>query len=152
IDRDGRGEATLIAKEAEDMWHAYNLISVGDRLRAGAIRRVQTEGATGSVDSQRVRTTLTIEVVKIDFDMEASVLRISGRNVVENPHVKMGAFHTLDLELNRPFTIGKDHWDAIALDRVDEATNVARSADVAAVVMEEGLAHVCLVTSSMTIV
>jgi stalled ribosome rescue protein Dom34 len=29
------------------------------------------------------------------------MLRLKGRNVEENQHVKMGAYHTIDLELNR---------------------------------------------------
>jgi protein pelota len=29
------------------------------------------------------------------------MLRLKGRNVEENPYVKMGAYHTIDLELNR---------------------------------------------------
>ena len=28
----------LVPDEAEDMWHAYNLIAVGDRLKATTIR------------------------------------------------------------------------------------------------------------------
>ena len=32
------------------------------------------------------------------------------------------------------------------------ACDIAQSADVAAVVLQEGLAHVCLVTSSMTVI
>ena len=32
----------------------------------------------------------------------------------------MGAYHTIDLELNRKFTLMKQHWDFIALDRVGE--------------------------------
>jgi protein pelota len=64
----------------------------------------------------------------------------------------MGAYHTIDLEMNRKFTLQKTEWDAIALERVETATNPARTADVAAVIMAEGLAQVCLITSSMTIV
>lgn len=30
----------------------------------------------------------------------------------------MGAYHTLDLEMNRKFTLGKHEWDSIALDRI----------------------------------
>ena len=30
----------------------------------------------------------------------------------------MGAYHTLDLELNRKFTLAKQIWDFIALDRL----------------------------------
>jgi protein pelota len=64
----------------------------------------------------------------------------------------MGAYHTIDLELNRKFTILKREWDSVALDRIDEACDPSQNADVAAVVMQEGLAHLCLVLSSMTIV
>jgi protein pelota len=92
--------------------------------------------------------------------------------------------------LNRNFTIFKPEWDSISLDRISLACDVARQADVAAVVMQEGarrdsacrlytllshrgrllmsffflffsflffppcagLANVCLITDSMTIV
>ena len=30
----------------------------------------------------------------------------------------MGAYHTLDLELNRKFTLGKHEWDSVTLDRI----------------------------------
>lgn len=64
----------------------------------------------------------------------------------------MGAFHTIDLEVNRKFTITKREWDSVALDRVEEACDPGQNADLAAVLMQEGLAHVCLVLSSMTTV
>lgn len=64
----------------------------------------------------------------------------------------MGAYHTLDLELNRKFELAKRVWDTIALERVDMACDVTQSADLGAVIMQEGLAHVCLITSSMTLV
>ena len=30
----------------------------------------------------------------------------------------MGAYHTLDLELNRKFTLGKLEWDSVTLERI----------------------------------
>lgn len=152
IEKDGSGHVTLVAEEPEDMWHAYNLVAEGDSLRASTIRKVTTESATGSTGSNRVRTTLTIAIENIDFDTQACVLRVKGRNIVENQYVKMGAYHTLDLELNRKFTLAKSCWDSITLDRIDMACDPAQHADLAAVTMHEGLAHICLVTSSMTLV
>ncbi|KAF8766872.1 Protein pelota like protein [Argiope bruennichi] len=152
IEKDGSGSITLIPEESEDMWHAYNLVAEGDTLKCSTIRKVTTESATGSTGSNRVRTTLTIRVEDIDFDTQACMLRVKGRNIQENQYVKMGAYHTLDLELNRKFTLSKSCWDSIALERIDMACDPAQNADLAAVVMQEGLAHVCLVTSSMTIV
>jgi len=146
------GQIVLIPEDGEDMWHTYNLLEVGDSLRASTVRKVQTESNTGSVGSNRVRTMLTISVEAIDFDSQACVLHVKGRNIVENKFVKMGAYHTLDLEMNRKFTLAKKHWDVVALDRINMACDPSNSADVAAVVMQEGLAHVCLVLSSMTLV
>ncbi|KAM9304832.1 protein pelota homolog [Gastrophryne carolinensis] len=151
IEKDNAGQVTLMPEEAEDMWHTYNLLQVGDSLRASTIRKVQTESATGSVGSNRVRTTLTIRVENIDFDSQACQLRVKGTNIQENQYVKMGAYHTIELEPNRKFTLAKKQWDSIVLERIDQACDPAFSADVAAVVMQEGLAHICLVTPTMTL-
>lgn len=152
LERDGSGSITLVPDEAEDMWHAYNLIAENDRLRSTTIRRVTTQSATGSTSSTKVRTTLSLRVETIYFDTQASTLRVKGRNIEENQYVKMGQYHTIDLELNRKFTVAKDYWDCIAMDRVESACDARQHADLAAVVMQEGIAHVCLVTSCMTLV
>uniref|UniRef100_A0A8C2D5M7 Pelota mRNA surveillance and ribosome rescue factor n=2 Tax=Cyprinus carpio TaxID=7962 RepID=A0A8C2D5M7_CYPCA len=39
IEKDNAGQVTLIPEEAEDMWHTYNLLQVGDSLRASTISR-----------------------------------------------------------------------------------------------------------------
>ena len=52
-------------------------------------RKVQTESATGSTSSNKIRTTLTITVEAIDFDTQACVLRVKGRNIEENQYVKV---------------------------------------------------------------
>ncbi|XP_066144405.1 protein pelota isoform X1 [Euwallacea fornicatus] len=152
IDKGGQGVVTLIPEEPEDMWHAYNLIAEGDSVKSSTIRKVQSESSTGSSTSNRIRTTLTITVESIDFDTQACMLRLKGRNIEENQYVKMGAYHTLDLELNRKFILRKQEWDSVGLERIDVACDPTKSADVAAVIMQEGLAHVCLITSSMTLV
>ena len=41
-------------------------------------RKVTTESATGSTTSNRVRTTLTIQVENIFFDTQACVLQLKG--------------------------------------------------------------------------
>ena len=93
-----------------------------------------------------------VKVEDIFFDVQAATLRVNGRNTSENKFVKLGAYHTMDLELHRPFTITKLEWDIISMDRIQLACDVSKRADIAAVVLQEGLAHVCLVTESMTVV
>eukprot|EP01126_Amoeba_proteus_P041408 TRINITY_DN4452_c0_g1_i3.p1 TRINITY_DN4452_c0_g1~~TRINITY_DN4452_c0_g1_i3.p1 ORF type:complete len:269 (-),score=43.81 TRINITY_DN4452_c0_g1_i3:382-1188(-) len=64
--------------------------------------------------------------------------------------VKHGAYHTIVLELNKQFTLTKQYWDSIALERVEEACDVHQRAEVAALLIEEGLANLCVMTESMT--
>src|SRR5688572_13374615 len=103
------------------MWHAYNLVQEGDHLKASTIRKVTTESATGSTASNKIRTTLTVLVEQLEYDTQACVLRVKGRNVVENEYVKIGQYHTVDLELNKRFTLYKACWDSISLERLDLA-------------------------------
>ncbi|KAJ8063218.1 hypothetical protein OCU04_008454 [Sclerotinia nivalis] len=152
IERDGSGTITLLPEEPEDMWHAYNLIAPTDILRATAIRKVSKESSTGSTSTTRVHLTLSISVTAIDFDPQAGQLHVKGRICEENMWVKVGAFHTLDLELQRNFTLEKyDGWDSVALDVVKEAVREDKEGVVPAVVMQEGMANICLITEHQTI-
>lgn len=51
--------------------------------------QVVNESPTGSTTSKRVRLSLTIAVERVDFDSDSCLLRLSGRNSEENPHVKV---------------------------------------------------------------
>lgn len=134
--------------------------SQGDHVRAPAIRRVQNVSSTGSTESHRVRLNLTLAVTRVTWSPSTSSsadapsssdtsgspqnatasLQIAGRVSSENPHVKMGAFHTLDLEANRDVRLekGEGGWDSIALSRVEESCVPGRGAEVGAVVCGEG--------------
>ncbi|KAF8681383.1 hypothetical protein RHS04_03407 [Rhizoctonia solani] len=171
IEKDGSGYVTLVPQDDEDMWHIYNLIQEGDDVRAAAVRRVQSVTNTGSTSSERVHLHLTLRVTKVEFSSSSSsaagadaaqpsngpaiptaTLSISGRVSEENRHVKMGAFHTLDLEAHRNVKIIKEHWDSIALQRVEEAIVPGRGAEVGAIVCGEGTAAICLLSEHMTVI
>lgn len=95
---------------------------------------------------------LKIRVERIEFDSEQCSLRLNGRNVSENEHVKMGQYHTLDIEREHPFSLEKECWDSVYLQQLDEACDPSSKAELAAVVMQEGLANLCLITSAMTLI
>ena len=79
----------LIPEEPEDMWHAYNLVALGDSVKSTTIRKIKDESSTGSSTSNRVRTTLTLSVENIEFDTSVCELRVKGRNMQENQYVKV---------------------------------------------------------------
>ena len=152
IERDGSGFVTLLPEEPEDMWFAYNLIRPHDILRASAVRRVTTESATGTTSSTRVHMNLSINVTSLDFDIQAGELHVSGRIAEETKYTKVGQFHTLDLELNRNFTLQKaEGWDSVAKQTIKEACDPVKSADVWAIVMQEGLANIAVLTGHRTV-
>ncbi|KAL2819358.1 eRF1 domain 1-domain-containing protein [Aspergillus cavernicola] len=161
IGHDGSGSVTLIPDEPEDMWHAYNLIVPGDLLFATAVRRVTTTAATGSTSSSRIRLTLEIRVKTLDFDPQNSQLHVSGQIMNETPYTTIGQHHTLDLELNRQFTLEKKEgpdgegsvWDSVAVEALKEAVDEGgnRKAEAIAVIMQEGLAHICFIGQFRTV-
>ncbi|KAL8825782.1 MAG: hypothetical protein Q9191_004203 [Dirinaria sp. TL-2023a] len=152
IERDGSGTITLCPEEQEDMWFTYNLIRPTDTLRASALRRVTTESSTGSTSSTRIHTTLTIRVTGLDFDPQSAQLHVSGRIAEETKYTKVGQYHTLDLELHRNFTLEKaEGWDSVARNLVKEACNPVKSSEAWAIVMEEGIANLCVLTGSRTV-
>lgn len=146
----GPGSVKLVPEEADDLWHAYNLVAKGDRLSSVTVRKVQRESSSGERDVERVKLKLEIEVEAIDYDNVGAVLRIRGKNVVENEHVKIGAFHTLEIDLQRPFVLRKDVWDSMALDTLKQACDPGAGADLAVILMQEGLANIFLVGKSVT--
>lgn len=96
--------------------------------------------------------TLLLRVTSIDFDAQAGQLHVSGRVAEENRHVKVGAYHTLDLELQRNFSLEKSEgWDSVALEVVREAVRLDKEGVVPAVVMQEGLANIALITEHQTV-
>lgn len=54
--------------------------------------------------------------------------------------------------MNRDFTLIKNCWDVMSLERIDTACDIAKKAELAAVVMQTGLAHLCLIKGHMTII
>jgi len=96
--KDGEGTVKVMAEDAEDMWHAYNLLSEGDWVKSSTVRKVVHSTATGSTSSTKKRITLTLEVETVDFDPETGVIRVKGRNKEENDFVKLGAYVPLRTE------------------------------------------------------
>ncbi|KAK1371859.1 The messenger RNA surveillance factor Pelota [Heracleum sosnowskyi] len=151
LDSNGPGSVKMVPEEADDLWLAYNLISKGDKVLSGTVRKVLREAASGGRDAERVKLKLEIKVEAVEYDKEGSVLRIRGKNMVENEHVQIGAFHTLELELHRPFVLRKAVWDTMALDVLHQASDPSASADLAVVMMQEGLAQIFLIGKSVTV-
>lgn len=161
---DKPGSVMLIAESQEDMWNVYNLLgfavdSGGEETRASAecritgvtFRKVVKESESGSASSEKKKVKLTISMEKVDFDVDASSIRVSGKNLEENEHVKLGQFHTLELDLNRPFTLWKSQWDSIDLDRLNNSVEASQAAEIICVLLDVGRCEIVAISSELTL-
>ena len=149
--KNGEGRVVLVPEYDEDMWHAYHLIAVEDMVTCHTFRKVIKQTDT-VVNTQKIRIQLTIKVKSVDFDPKDCCIRLNGTTINESKFVQKNSHHTLELEPFRAFTLSKTCWDSIFLRHLDIATNPMKSAQISAIIMEAGLAHICLITDHMTLV
>lgn len=109
-------------------------------------------GSTGSKVSERKRITVILKVCEINYWAEHNLLlSIKGKNCRESSYLSLGQFHTFQFEFNIPVTIYKENWDQFHYRILKEISITSDSSDVGALVMEEGIAHLCYITQSTTL-
>ncbi|XRB05341.1 mRNA surveillance protein pelota [Pycnococcus provasolii] len=154
------GWVELVADVPEDMWQVYQLVAPGDVLRTLTVRNVKKDngkssgqdgaGRAKSTATERVTLPLSVKVEATEFDPDALELRCRGKVCAENEHVRVGSYHTLELELKRKFRIEKNEWDPLLLRRLEEACDPTKNADVAVLLVGEGTALVALVGGAVS--
>lgn len=92
------------------------------------------------------------QITKLEYDGEGSSLRVSGTNLEANDFVALGARHTIEIQEHSPFTLSKDYWDSVYISKLREIVKKDQSAKVYAVVLQEGLANICIIRNSMCLV
>ena len=153
IDKHGTGWIRLSPESREDIWILYQLLLPGDQLTSWTHRKVQkSTSELGSSVQARVRLRTTVEIHSVECDLEGAMIRVHGSNVVESEYLKMGQFHTVEVECNKSLTLCKQEWDSVCWEMVKNACEPMRTADSVVVVMQAGLCNVCLISNSMTLV
>lgn len=146
IDKNG-GDVLVIPEDKDDLWAVYNVVAKGDEVEMLTTRNVKMPNGS----STRKTVKLRIKVESVEFTASEEAMRIKGRTVTQNEDVPQGSYHTAELKLKEKVKIYKDDWDQVALDTIHKACSVEEKAEVGAVVLEEGVAHICLVTDNMTV-
>lgn len=148
LEKDKSGLLLLVPQDKEDLWQLYNLIQKGDVVELATVRNVKK---SESSRAERVHVWLKVAVESVEYEPSDEVMRVRGKTVEQNEHVPNQSYHTGEVQLNKVLRLNKPEWDAVSLGIVMEASDVEKKAEVAAVVLEEGVAHLCLVTDKMTV-
>uniref|UniRef100_A0AC35UC19 ERF1_1 domain-containing protein n=1 Tax=Rhabditophanes sp. KR3021 TaxID=114890 RepID=A0AC35UC19_9BILA len=151
FERNGEGTIEATLSSDEDMWHFYNLIRAGDTVTSFTSRRVVKVNAKGQNESEVMKMTIALKVVKISFDATTCEMHLNGMNQTESKFIKNNQFHTLDILKDQKFLLYKEMWDVIDIKRLEEAkTSQDARADTAVVMMHEGVANLFLVSNNLT--
>ena len=123
---------------------------VGSKKRGDSKKRLDAElDDSKPLVSERLTLKLEVQVEEVNYDKDGGVLRILGTNILENEHVPLGAYHSLELVLKRRFLLRKKIWDSLAIDTLNQAKHRISSDDLAVVLMQEGHAQIFLVGKSV---
>lgn len=145
-----QGSINLTPEDSDDIWLLSNLINQGDQVECITYRKVQLSDSDKSA-TQRLKMVLCVVVEKLDVDLEGGSLRINGKNIKENEWVGMGSYHTLQVEIGMMAKIYKDKWDQLDIELVKQASDEMRNCKVGAIVLQEGLAHLCILLNDLNV-
>lgn len=150
-EQDGSVYFVVKLQTAEDVWHLYNLIEVGDEVRASTYRKVSKETASGVVSEKR-HLTLSLRATHVVYDNEGGYLRVSGQNRTMSDYISLGQMHAHQIGYDPPVDVGisKASWDTVHQERLSLACDDTATAEVAAVLCCAGQANYFLVHGTMT--
>uniref|UniRef100_A0A7E4V8G4 Protein pelota homolog n=1 Tax=Panagrellus redivivus TaxID=6233 RepID=A0A7E4V8G4_PANRE len=141
----------------DDLWHLYNIIRLGDLIQAFTDRKVHDVGDQITKFRRKLVYRVTLEmqvaVTSVHFDPLYDGLHVSGLLLQEfHPLVAIDRHHTMDIRVNTVFLLSKACWDSIDLERIEKAVAMRTENVMAAVVLHEGVAQICVITENMTVV
>ncbi len=143
------GEIKVIPENLDDIWHLYNIINVGDLVRAVSFRTdEQKDDMVRSKKSEKKRMKLGIRISDVKFHEFSDRLRIHG-TIEEGPQ-DLGSFHTINVDSEKmdKISIVKDNWKHHELKRLDEAVKLSKQPLVLFVSLDEDTATIAVLRQS----
>lgn len=150
FEKSNSGSQTIIAQDKEDLFVLYNLIRTHDQVTLKTLRNVKKSDVKGA-KSEKKLLRLRLSVEDVEFMPMDESFRIRGKSMDPVEDVPVGSFHTAEVGYQYPLTLYKDEWDQRDLEQVANSCDIEAKSEVAAVVLQEGVAHLCFITENMTV-
>lgn len=116
---------------------------------------------TSKVDSTGKKKTtelikLRLRIVSSEFEPQHEFLRYKGITTEDesgraNVDIPLGKYFSFTVDYKYPFTLLKYDYNNFVAKQLKEACNLESRSDIAAIVLQEGIAHICLLSSFSTI-
>lgn len=153
-DSEGGATISLLPQDKEDLFAVHQLIDKDDEVIFK--KKVTTDLDEGGKKKATELLKLKLQIISSEFDLKNESLRYKGVTVVDdfggaNIDVPIGKFFSFTVNYTYPFTIIKRDFNKYSQKLLDESSQTDAKADTGAVVLQEGIAHVCLLTNSSTI-
>ncbi|AGO09990.1 AaceriAAL001Wp [[Ashbya] aceris (nom. inval.)] len=144
----------VVAQDKEDLFTLYNIINTDDELIFKKKLTLKLDEAGKKKSTELVK--LRVKVVSSEFEPQHEFLKYKGITTEDdagkaNVDVALGKFFSFTVDYQYPFTIIKKDFNSYCQRLINEACNLESRSDMAAVVLQEGLAHICLLSSFSTI-
>jgi len=120
----------------------------GDLIKTTVKRKIKLEYGLGMVKTEIRHITLTMQVKKIDYEVDQTAeIFIKAINFEENQYVQKGQYQNFKINSDdfQKLTVIKEKWNKYHWKIITEIRNPELSSDVAALIMDEGVAHLCFV-------
>lgn len=141
----------MICDCPEDLWHLYNIIAKGDMIKTQTFRKVAKENNEGiKTSSVKKKINISVKIEEIEYDNKEGLMRLKGKNVSQNEYVNIGQYQSIEIGIGNYFTLFKKVWDVVHIENLQSAADGIKTSDLAAILMEEGVAHIYLISSHMT--
>lgn len=137
-------------QNTDDVWNVYNLLSVGDLITGTCHRKIQKE-SSGLTKIEKKTISCTLQIKSFVYDTETDTLRILGVNATENKWIGMGISQSMDIQPPRQITILKRVFDSMHVRRLDQMIKEEDQGKLIAITMEEGIAHIFIVSQHKTL-
>ncbi|SCW02601.1 LAFE_0F10176g1_1 [Lachancea fermentati] len=144
---------TLLPQDKEDLFTLYNIINTDDEV---IFKKMITSKADESSKKTTDLVRLRLKIISSDFEPQHEFLRYKGVTTVDdsgkaNIDVPIGKFFSFTVDYKYPFTLIKEDFNSYVSKLLNDSCNVEGRSDIAAVVLQEGISHICLLSSFTTI-
>lgn len=145
---------TLQAQNKEDLFTLYNIINKDDELifKKKLTLKKDEESKKKIYEVVKIR----VRVISSDFEPENEFLKYKGITTEDdignaNADIRVGKYFSIAMNYKYPFTLVKKDPNEYFKKVLKESYNLNSRSDIAAVVLQEGLSHICLVSTYSTI-